>query len=124
SPQTPIGARAHQIVELRPDLVPRERLAGEPGVARHFAGVGLAALDVDRHPARSFARVACSEAGVRLHLYLAEQRLDVRLGDTRGLELRRLHVAVGERDGQEIWQAVIGVLLRMDVGLRSEAPTA
>ena len=51
----PVGARAHQIVELRPDLVPRERPAGEPGLARHLVGVRLAALDVDRHPARSFA---------------------------------------------------------------------
>ena len=50
-----------------------------------------------------------------------EQVLDVRLRNPAGLELRRLDIAVKERNRQEVRKAVVGVLLGVDVVLGTES---
>jgi hypothetical protein len=52
-----------------------------------------------------------------------EQVLDVRLRNPARLELRRLDIAVEERDRQEVRKAVVGVLLCVDILLWTEAST-
>ena len=41
-----------------------------------------------------------------------------------GVELRQLHVAIKQCDGQQVGKAVVGIFFCMDVGFRTEASTA
>ncbi len=83
-----------------------------------------AVLESHGHPAGKRVRIAGREARVRPHADLVEKALHIRLGDAFRAELRGLNVAVEQRHGQQVGEAVIGVLLRVDVGLRPEASAA
>ena len=50
--------------------------------------------------------------------------MDVRLRNPFGVELCRLNIAIKQGNRQQIGEAMIGVFLGMDVGLRTEASTA
>lgn len=90
-------------------------------VGRDPVSERLAAVKSNGHPARDLGRVACREACVWPYCDLLEQVLDVRLSNSAGLELRRLDIAVKERNRQEVRKAVVGVLLCVDILLWTEA---
>ena len=48
--------------------------------------------------------------------------MDISLFNPAGIELRRLHIAVQERDSHEVRQAVVGILLGVNVVLGTESP--
>ena len=74
-----------------------------------------AALEPDCHPARELGRVTCRKAIVGSHRDLLKQILDIPLRNPAGLELRRLHIAIKECDSHEVGQAVVGILLCVDI---------
>ena len=84
-------------------------------------GEPLAAREPDCHPAREFGRVACGKAIVGSHCDLLKQVLDIAPRNSAGLELRRPHIAIEECDSDEVGEAVVGVLLRVDIFLWTEA---
>jgi hypothetical protein len=84
----------------------------------------FAALEPNGHSARDLGRVACREACIWPYRDLLDQVLDVRLRNPAGLELRRLDIAVKERNRQEVRKAVVGVLLGVDVLFWTEASTS
>ena len=49
--------------------------------------------------------------------------MDIWLRNPFGLELCRLNIAIKQGNRQEVGKAMIGVFLRVDVGLRTEAST-
>ena len=49
--------------------------------------------------------------------------MDVSLCNPAGLELCGLHIAIKECDSQEVGEAVVGILLCVDIVFRTESPT-
>ena len=75
------------------------------------------------HPAREFGRVTCRKAIVGSHRDLLKQILDISLRNPAGLELRGLDIAIKECDSQEVGEAMVGVLLCVDIVFRTKSPT-
>ena len=84
----------------------------------------LAALEPNGDPARDLGRVACCEASVRPYRDLEEQTLSVRFRNPPTIELRCLDVAVEGGYGEQVGKAMVGIFLRVDIGLGSELPSA
>ena len=60
-------------------------------------------------------REASGEVGGRAHLDPPQQRLHVRRDDPFGRELLGQHLPVEQRDGEQVGERVVGLLLRADL---------
>ena len=84
----------------------------------------LTALKADCNTACELVRVESREATVWPYFDLQKELLDIRLLNPLRVELRQLNIAIKGSDSQQIGKTVIGVFLRVNVGLRTEAPAA